>query len=110
MSYERNHLLYDYYNFPEEMYRVKFESKGSSQVASRIVELLKQNNILTRTLKQGRGLDHGVFVPFKLMFPNPCPIPIVEVSMDGSLDPQRLIELGRALAPLRYDCVISSDY
>jgi 4,5-DOPA dioxygenase extradiol len=101
MSYERNHLLYDYYNFPEEMYRVKFESKGSSQVASRIVELLKQNNILTRTLKQGRGLDHGVFVPFKLMFPNPCPIPIVEVSMDGSLDPQRLIELGRALAPLR---------
>jgi len=50
----------------------------------------------------GRGLDHGVFVPFKLMFPNPCPIPIVEVSMDGSLDPQKLIELGKALIPLRY--------
>jgi aromatic ring-opening dioxygenase catalytic subunit (LigB family) len=42
MSYESNHLLYDYYNFPEEMYKVKFESKGSPAVASRIVELLKQ--------------------------------------------------------------------
>ena len=50
----------------------------------------------------GRGLDHGVFVPFKLMFPNPCPIPIIEVSMDASLDPQKLIELGKALIPLRY--------
>jgi aromatic ring-opening dioxygenase catalytic subunit (LigB family) len=36
------------------------------------------------------------------MFPTPCPIPIIEVSMDASLDPQRLIELGRALIPLRY--------
>jgi aromatic ring-opening dioxygenase catalytic subunit (LigB family) len=60
-----------------------------------------ENNIRTRTLRQGRGLDHGVFVPFKLMFPNPCPIPIVEVSMDASLDPQRLLKLGRALSPLR---------
>ena len=42
MSYENNHLLYDYYNFPEEMYKVKFESKGSPAVASRIVELLNQ--------------------------------------------------------------------
>jgi aromatic ring-opening dioxygenase catalytic subunit (LigB family) len=36
------------------------------------------------------------------MFPNPCPIPVVEVSMDGTLDPQRLIDLGKALLPLRY--------
>ena len=35
------------------------------------------------------------------MFATPCPIPIIEVSMDGSLDPQRLMELGRALIPLR---------
>jgi 4,5-DOPA dioxygenase extradiol len=42
MSYENNHLLYDYYNFPEEMYKVKFQSKGSPAVASRIVQLLNQ--------------------------------------------------------------------
>jgi hypothetical protein len=48
MSYESNHLLYDYYNFPEEMYKVKFESKGSPAVASRVVELLKQ--VCTRPL------------------------------------------------------------
>jgi len=106
MSYENNHLLYDYYGFPEEMYKVKFESKGSPAVASRIVELLKQNNIMAKALKKGRGLDHGVFVPFKHMFPSPCPIPILEVSMDGSLDPQRLVELGKALIPLRDEGVV----
>jgi aromatic ring-opening dioxygenase catalytic subunit (LigB family) len=39
-SYEKNHLLYDYYNFPEEMYKVKFESNGSTAIATRVVELL----------------------------------------------------------------------
>jgi hypothetical protein len=53
MSYETNHLLYDYYNFPEEMYKVKFESKGSPAVASRVVELLKK---VSPTLSDGKGL------------------------------------------------------
>jgi aromatic ring-opening dioxygenase catalytic subunit (LigB family) len=57
---------------------------------------------MAKAIKKGRGLDHGVFVPFLHMFPNPCPVPIIEVSMDGSLDPQRLIDLGKALIPLRY--------
>ena len=60
MSYERNHLLYDYYNFPEEMYRVQFESKGSSEVASRIVELLKQVPLVTDSLILEWDFDKNV--------------------------------------------------
>jgi len=51
MSYERNHLLYDYYNFPEEMYKVRFESNGSPAVASRIVELLNNVSLLPWSIK-----------------------------------------------------------
>lgn len=60
MSYESNHLLYDYYNFPEEMYKVKFQSKGSPAVASRIVELLKQVCICPRSeINPRMGYLHG---------------------------------------------------
>ncbi|KAJ3280783.1 hypothetical protein HK104_000403 [Borealophlyctis nickersoniae] len=108
MDYETNPLLYDYYGFPDEMYQIKFESKGDSEVAKRVVDLLKKANIPAKSLKKGRGLDHGVFVPFKLMFPSPVPfdIPIIEVSMDSGLDPARLIEIGRALDALRDEGIL----
>lgn len=37
------------------------------------------------------------------MFPSgSLDIPIIEVSLDANLSPQRHIEIGKALAPLRY--------
>eukprot|EP00128_Syssomonas_multiformis_P008519 Colp12_sorted_trinity150504_noHs@3337 len=104
-GYENNHLLYDYYGFPDEMYDIKFESKGSPEIAGQVAELLKKGGMRSRVLPSGRGLDHGVFVPFTLMFPDPCPVPIIEVSMD-SLDPERLIRIGKALEPLRSEGVL----
>lgn len=55
---------------------------------------------------QNAGLDHGVFVPFIRMFGSnpPSTLPIVEVSIDGSLDPKENWALGEAIAELR--CVI----
>jgi 4,5-DOPA dioxygenase extradiol len=52
----------------------------------------------------GPGLDHGVFVPFRIMFGEDfTEIPIVQVSIDSSLDPKKNWELGKALASLRYE-------
>lgn len=48
----------------------------------------------------------GVFVPFKLMFPDPFPIPLVEVSIDASLNADKLLAIGRALSPLRREGVL----
>ncbi|UJR19428.1 hypothetical protein I4U23_022558 [Adineta vaga] len=54
-----------------------------------------------------RGLDHGVFVPFIHMFPEqPFPLPIIEVSMDSSLDPDREIALGKAVESLRDEGIL----
>jgi aromatic ring-opening dioxygenase catalytic subunit (LigB family) len=50
----------------------------------------------------GPGLDHGVFVPFKLMFGDSADIPVVQVSLDGSLDPAKEWALGQAVSSLRY--------
>ncbi len=88
------------------MYKIKFDSRGDHEIASKIASLLERNNIETKVIKNKRGLDHGCFVPFKLMFPDPCPIPIVEVAQDDGLDPQRNLDIGRALESLRDEGIL----
>ena len=50
----------------------------------------------------GPGMDHGVFVPFRLMFGEEFrSVPIVQASIDGSLSPESNWNLGKAIAKLR---------
>jgi len=66
LSAEKHTLLFDYYSFPEHTYRLSYPAPGSAEVAARVRELLGLANIATDE-EHGRGLDHGVFVPFKLI-------------------------------------------
>jgi hypothetical protein len=51
---------------------------------------------------EGPGLDHGVFLPFRIMFGEEfLDIPIVQVSIDQSLTPERNWALGKAVTKLR---------
>jgi aromatic ring-opening dioxygenase catalytic subunit (LigB family) len=52
-----------------------------------------------------RGLDHGVFVPFLLIYPR-ADVPIMQMSLQKSLDPALHLQLGKALAPLRQQGVL----
>ena len=46
------------------------------------------------------GGDHGVFVPLKVAFPG-ASVPVVEMSVERSLDPAMHLAAGQAIAPLR---------
>jgi len=118
-DYPENPLLMDYYGFPPELYQLKFKSKGDSKLAQRVVDLYKQAGQKARTTTvaehrgedgrgfMGPGLDHGVFVPFRIMFGEDfTEIPIVQVSIDSSLDPKKNWELGKALASLREEGIL----
>jgi aromatic ring-opening dioxygenase catalytic subunit (LigB family) len=92
-------LLFDYYGFPEHTDRIQYPAPGSPSLALEIHKLLGQTGVLTR-FDFSRGFDHGVFIPFKVVYPN-ADVPIVQLSLKAGLDPAAHIEAGRALEPLR---------
>jgi 4,5-DOPA dioxygenase extradiol len=58
-------LIYpSYYGFPSHYYTEKYPNKGSKPVADKVIGLLNSAGIKTQATR--RGLDHGVFVVFKV--------------------------------------------
>src|SRR5580704_1520541 len=103
-SHPRPPLIYDYYGFPEHTYRIQYPAPGAPGLAQEISELLLGNGINSET-DPVRGFDHGVFIPFKVIYPH-ADVPIVQLSLKAGLDPAAHIALGRALAPLRHQDVL----
>jgi aromatic ring-opening dioxygenase catalytic subunit (LigB family) len=101
---ERPALIYDYYGFPEETYRLRFDAPGSPALARRTRDLLAGAG-LAAAEDAARGYDHGVFVPLKLALPR-ADVPVVQLSLRDDLDPQAHLAAGRALAALRDDGVL----
>lgn len=97
-------LLFDYYGFPEHTYRLTYAAPGSPALAARVRELLAKAGMESAE-EAHRGLDHGVFVPFKLIYPD-ADVPVVQLSLKEGLDPAAHLAIGRALAPLRDEGVL----
>lgn len=97
-------LLFDYYGFPADTYALTYPAPGDPALAARARDLLLAAG-LTARIDDARGLDHGVFVPMKVAFPD-ADIPVVEMSLDSRLDPAMHLAAGRALAPLRDENVL----
>lgn len=89
-------LIYDYGGFPEETYRLQYPAPGSPALAHRLASLLASRGFDPR-LDDHRGFDHGVFIPLLLMYPE-ASIPVVQLSMLGSLDADAHIAMGEAIA------------
>ena len=97
-------MLYDYYGFPEEAYRITWPAPGDPALASRVRALLSAAGIASAE-SADRGFDHGTFVPMKLTWPE-ADIPTVQLSLKAGLDPAEHLAIGRALAPLRDEGVL----
>lgn len=90
--------LYDFYGFPEELYKVKYQAKGSSIIASKVEEKLTSQGIkVNRDLN--RGLDHGAWTLLKHLYPR-ADVPIVQVSINSELSIEEQIKIGDALKTL----------
>ncbi|MBA4742887.1 MAG: dioxygenase [Azoarcus sp.] len=101
---EHHELLFDYYGFPQHTYQLQWPARGDAALARRVADLLAKAG-LPVARETERGLDHGVFVPFKLIDPD-ASVPVVQLSLRAGLDPATHLAAGRALAPLRDEGVL----
>ena len=82
---ENPSLIYDYAGFPPASYQVEYRCSGEPILAEQLHRLLNDAGIDAGLDKQ-RGIDHGVFVPLKIMYPE-ADVPCVELSLVQGLDP-----------------------
>src|SRR5207249_6940256 len=95
-------LLYDFYGFPPEYYRVRYRSPGAPELAERVRRLLSDLTPIAED--PTRGLDHGAFVPLLFLYPK-ADVPVLQISMPSE-DPLVLLAIGHRLAPLRDEGVL----
>ncbi|WP_306215223.1 dioxygenase family protein [Actinoplanes sp. RD1] len=94
-------LVYDFGGFAQKYYEVQYRAPGAPELADRIEKLMPDSEHVART---NRGLDHGAYVPLTVMYPD-ADIPVLQMSLP-TLEPDRLLDLGRRLAPLREEGVL----
>src|SRR6185503_6267625 len=95
-------LVYDFYGFPEQYYRLRYDAPAAPDLAARVRALMPATEPVLE--RPNRGLDHGAWVPLKAMYPA-ADIPVLQLSMPD-LDPQHLFDVGRRLAPLHDEGVL----
>ncbi|BFU44563.1 dioxygenase [Krasilnikovia sp. MM14-A1004] len=94
-------LVYDFGGFAQRYYEVQYRAPGAPDLADRVAALMPDGEPVART---DRGLDHGAYVPLKVMYPD-ADIPVLQMSLP-TLEPDRLLELGGRLAALRDEGVL----
>jgi len=92
-------LVYDFTGFDPRYYAMEYRTPDATWLAQRVTAALNESVVHT-----SRGLDHGAWVPLKVMYPD-ATIPVIQVSLP-TLDPARLVRLGARLAALREEGVL----
>ena len=101
---ERPEIIYDYYGFPPESYEIEYPAPGHPGLAGQLHACLDAGGV-EAALDPGRGFDHGLFIPLKIMYPE-ADIPCIQLSLLSSLDPPAHIALGATMSEMRRDGVL----
>jgi 4,5-DOPA dioxygenase extradiol len=94
-------LVYDFNGFPAHYYRLQYPAPGAPELAAKVAALMPDGE---RAAQTNRGLDHGAWVPLMAMYPE-ADIPVLQISLP-TLSPDRLLDLGGRLRPLRDEGVM----
>ena len=95
----RPETLHDFGGFPPELHAFQYPAPGSPELAARVSELTGA------TATDQWGLDHGTWSALAHVWPD-ADVPIVQLSLDRTLDAQGHYDLAKGLNALRDEDVV----
>ena len=95
-------LVYDFGGFAPKYYEMTYRTPDASALAERVAAMMPSTEPVHQHVS--RGLDHGAWVPLKIMYPE-ADVPVLQMSLPTD-DPARLMKLGERLRPLRDEGVL----
>lgn len=96
--------IHDFRGFPQALYEMEYPASTSMRLTQQVRELLRGIG-LEPQIDDNRGLDHGAWVPLRLMYPD-ADVPVVQLSLQSHLGPAYHYALGKALSSLRQQGVL----
>ena len=95
-------LVYDFAGFDRRYFEMSYATPDAGALAARVAAAMPDTEPVHQ--HASRGLDHGAWVPLKVMYPG-GDVPVLQLSMPTH-DPARLLDIGRRLRPLRDEGVL----
>jgi 4,5-DOPA dioxygenase extradiol len=95
-------LVYDFGGFDPMYYTMRYDTPDATDLARQVADSMPDTEKAHQHTT--RGLDHGAWVPLKIMYPA-ADVPVVQLSLPTE-DPDRLLALGKRLRPLREQGVL----
>jgi 4,5-DOPA dioxygenase extradiol len=101
---EHPETIHDFGGFPAELFAIEYPAPGAPDVAARAAALLEGAGLAVKR-SPDRGLDHGAWVPLRLMYPE-ADIPMTQISILRGAAPADHEKIGQALTALRDEGVL----
>lgn len=94
--------VYDFGGFDPRYYRMRYDTPDATSLARQVLAVMPDGQPVHE--HRERGLDHGAWVPLKVMYPE-ADLPVLQLSLPTD-DPAGLLALGARLCPLREQGVL----
>ncbi|OFZ86576.1 MAG: dioxygenase [Betaproteobacteria bacterium RBG_16_64_18] len=101
---ERPKTIHDFFGFEPQLYEMNYAAPGAPALARELARRLESAG-MRAVVDDARGLDHGVWVPLALMYPQ-ADIPVTQVSVQPYESTQHHYLIGQNLRELRADNVL----